>query len=392
MMPRLRLVAMLRTAALTVGYILPMLLIFAPVQIPARFLWSGIAEHRGLADTVLCMLCPALVWLAQHAFGPTDEGPRGQILGVPLSELLEATLHFDETTKLGSGSSGEVFGARIGQLRSLPREGRFAVKRLRHSARPATTASLHREIQLLGKCRHENLLPLVGYCIDQRAMCLVYPLCIGGNLDDRISRSPSALRRLDRLSAPRSASPGHRDAAQQHHEWAPLSFLERLRIIRDATRALIYLHEASPGGGKGVVLHRDVKPTNILLDAHLNAKLADVDLATEATAIDAGNSHVSTRGGLVRVSPMPPPCPTCTAPWSCHLTLCARAWAWAGRHTGLHRPALRDERPLLSADRRLRDGCHSARVPAQQAGDRGARARRADARGPGPCGQLGRAR
>ena len=87
----------------------------------------------------------------------------------------------------------------------------------------------------------------------------------------------------------RSATTSEEDAAQQHHEWAPLSFLERLRIIRDATRALIYLHEASPGGGKGVVLHRDVKPTNILLDAHLNAKLADVDLATEATAIAEEN-------------------------------------------------------------------------------------------------------
>ena len=39
-----------------------------------------------------------------------------------------------------------------------------------------------------------------------------------------------------------------------------------------------------------------VKPTNILLDAQLNARLADVDLASEAHEIDSGRSHVSTKG------------------------------------------------------------------------------------------------
>lgn len=35
---------------------------------------------------------------------------------------------------------------------------------------------LNMEIQVLGTCRHEHLLPLVGFCIEPGSPCLVYPL------------------------------------------------------------------------------------------------------------------------------------------------------------------------------------------------------------------------
>ena len=49
----------------------------------------------------------------------------------------------------------------------------------------------------------------------------------------------------------------------------PLQWWHRLRILRDTTRALVYLHTPTPG--KPRTLHADVKPANILLDDSLEA-------------------------------------------------------------------------------------------------------------------------
>ena len=262
----------LRRVALAVGYTLPMLLLLAPAEIPERFLWPWVAQHRGYSDALLLIACPLLIMLAQWSapsFAARVGGARaGEIVDIALDELSDATHGFREDAKVGSGGFGVVYGT-YSALPSLAREGRCAVKRL-HNSGPAALSSLRREFELLGKCRHENLLPLLGVCLDQRALCLVYPLLVGGSLHDRL------------LGALASTA-------------AQLGWRERLRVVRDVTRALVYLH--TPGGAKGVVLHRDVKPTNILLDGELNAKLADVELASEAHDLDAGRSHVSTAGG-----------------------------------------------------------------------------------------------
>ena len=117
-----------------------------------------------------------------------------------------------------------------------------------------------REIQLLGVARHDALLPLLGFCLDLRGQCLIYPLMAGGNLEDRLLLTPEGNQRLARL--------GHIVTP------APLTWLQRLRIMNQVIDALIYLH--TPTANKGVELHNDVKPSNILLDWDLNAKLGDV--------------------------------------------------------------------------------------------------------------------
>jgi hypothetical protein len=79
----------------------------------------------------------------------------------------------------------------------------------------------------------------------------VYPLLPGGNLDDRLHRSADALERVARLQRAETHSvpqpPG-----------APLGWRERLRICRDASRGLLYLH--TPTASKGVVHQRDPTP------------------------------------------------------------------------------------------------------------------------------------
>ena len=176
-------------------------------------------------------------------------------------ELLRATDGFSSHRVLGAGGFGQVFGVSAGQLPSIGHARlRCAVKRLDADSMQGME-ELRNEVQVYSICRHEHLLPLLGYCFEPEARCLVYPLMEGGNLEDAILRPARGAS---------GASAGE-----------PVDWRARVRILRDVARALLYLH--SPSGAKGIILHRDMKPANILLDGSLNAKLADVGLAKAAT-------------------------------------------------------------------------------------------------------------
>ena len=112
---------------------------------------------------------------------------------------------------------------------------------------------LLREVTVLGLYRHPQLVPLLYFCLSQHGgqqqACLVYPLMALGGLDDAI--------------AARAAR--------------PIDAAARLRIAADAAAGLAYLH--APGGGLAPLLHRDVKSSNVLLDAGLRARVSDVGLA-----------------------------------------------------------------------------------------------------------------
>ena len=202
------------------------------------------------------------------------EGTRVQpITELPLSELAAATENFAATRRIGEGAFGVVYQAQA--LPSLREAGEVAIKLLRSSG-GAGEQELQTELAVLSSCRHTNLLPLIGCCIDRRGLCLVTPLRRGGNLEDRLLRTPEGLRRLDLLGW--SSAP------------APLDWRTRLRCVRDATHGLTYLHQLT--SSKSHILHRDVKPSNILLDEELRASLTDFGLAK---ASDSDSSVVASK-------------------------------------------------------------------------------------------------
>ena len=65
--------------------------------------------------------------------------------------------------------------------------------------------------------------------------------------------------------------------------------MDRLMVALDTAKGLTYLHElADPP-----IIHRDIKSTNILLDDHLNAKVADFGLSK--LLVNDETDHVSTQ-------------------------------------------------------------------------------------------------
>ncbi|XP_072953596.1 putative leucine-rich repeat receptor-like protein kinase At2g19210 isoform X2 [Typha angustifolia] len=117
------------------------------------------------------------------------------------------------------------------------------------------------ETQNLRKVHHKNLVSLVGFCNDGEHMALVYEYLPQGSLHDHL-RGKIGLTR-------------------------PLSWRKRLQIALEAAQGLDYLHK----GCKQSIIHRDVKPSNILLGHHLEAKIADFGLS-KAVLSDA--QYVST--------------------------------------------------------------------------------------------------
>ncbi|XP_076900392.1 serine/threonine receptor-like kinase NFP [Bidens hawaiensis] len=147
-----------------------------------------------------------------------------------LEELSEATDGFDERWVI----QGSVFKGYI--------DGKwYAIKKMKWNA--------CEELKILQKVNHGNLVILEGFCIDpDNSNCyLVYEYLENGSLYTRL----------------------HDSKAER------LSWRKRLRIALDIANGLQYIHEHTIPR----VIHKDVKSSNILLDAHMRAKIANFGLA-----------------------------------------------------------------------------------------------------------------
>ncbi|KAJ6385042.1 hypothetical protein OIU77_028277 [Salix suchowensis] len=156
-------------------------------------------------------------------------------------DLYKATKGFAARELLGRAGFGMVYR---GVLPSSNMQ--VAVKKVSHDSRHGTKEFVA-EIVSMGRLRHRNLVQLLGYCRRKGELLLVYDYMPNGSLDKLLFRNHTPI----------------------------LNWVRRYLILRGVASALVYLHEE----WQQVVLHRDVKASNVLLDANLNGRLGDFGLA-----------------------------------------------------------------------------------------------------------------
>lgn len=105
---------------------------------------------------------------------------------IDYQELTEATDNWNQNLVLGKGGFGTVF-------RGNWKHTDVAIKQIdyrgaggREGAKVQLQQSLN-ELKHLHKYRHDNILPLYGYCIKGEKPCLVYQLMKGGSLEQRLN-------------------------------------------------------------------------------------------------------------------------------------------------------------------------------------------------------------
>ncbi|XP_071740788.1 probable receptor-like protein kinase At5g59700 [Rutidosis leptorrhynchoides] len=153
-----------------------------------------------------------------------------------------ATNNFDPNKVIGGGGFGGVYKGEL----SLPdRNITVAFKRLDRRFGQGNN-EFWKEIMMLSKYKHDNLISLLHFCIEGDQMILVYEYASRGSLDRYLGD-------------------------------ASLTWTQRLKICVGVALAIKFLHD--PMETQQRVIHRDIKSANILLDEIWTAKVSDFGLS-----------------------------------------------------------------------------------------------------------------
>ncbi|XP_049388323.1 probable LRR receptor-like serine/threonine-protein kinase At3g47570 [Solanum stenotomum] len=177
-------------------------------------------------------------------------------------DISQGTNNFDEANLIGRGSLGLVYKGTLADRMVV------AIKvfntELQHAFR-----SFEVECQVLRSIRHRNLVKVISSCANFDYKVLVLEYMPNENLE-------CWLHSTDKF----------------------LDITQRLKVMIDVASAVEYLH----GGHLFVVVHCDLKPSNILLDEDMVAKVSDFGISKLLTA-ETLITHTKTLGTIGYMAP-----------------------------------------------------------------------------------------
>jgi serine/threonine protein kinase len=142
---------------------------------------------------------------------------------------------------LGNGSFGTVWKARVGS--DLVAVKKIEIEKLSTSEK----ALLKLEAEIMQQLSHPRIISCLGVFESDDEYCMVLEFCPGGSVADLIAESPR------------------------------MESFQILELVLDIAVGMEYLHKLN-------VVHRDLKPGNIVLDDCMRAKIVDFGLAVTKTS------------------------------------------------------------------------------------------------------------
>ncbi|KDP36897.1 hypothetical protein JCGZ_08188 [Jatropha curcas] len=173
-------------------------------------------------------------------------------------ELKRATHKFSTENLIGEGGCSDVYKGRLGLGKLV------AVKVLKQYKEAWNDFFL--EVDIMSSLKHKHITHLIGVCIDDNHLILVYDFLSKGTLEERL---------------------------QGQSEKSILPWKVRFKVAIAVAEALHYLHSSC------LVIHRDVKSSNILLSSDFQPQLSDFGCATwnlKAAGYTISNDIVGTFG------------------------------------------------------------------------------------------------
>ncbi|XP_017218306.1 probable LRR receptor-like serine/threonine-protein kinase RKF3 isoform X1 [Daucus carota subsp. sativus] len=179
---------------------------------------------------------------------------------ISIKDVYSATNNLNALNFIGQGIAGKVYKG------ILPDGQHIAVKHIINDGQMETFV---REVTSLSHVRHPNLVEILGHCKGEEECFLIYELCHKGNLSEWLFGKEKTL-----------------------------SWTRRLEIAIDCARGLWFLHTYP----EGCIVHRDIKPTNILICSNYQGKLSDFGLS-KVIAVDKSYVSSEVRGTFGYVDP-----------------------------------------------------------------------------------------
>ncbi|XP_004502563.1 proline-rich receptor-like protein kinase PERK10 isoform X2 [Cicer arietinum] len=170
------------------------------------------------------------------------------------SEIQLATNDFSKDNLIGEGGYGHVY-------KGVLKDGQQVAAKVRKDESTQGFSEFHSEVYVLSFARHKNIVMLLGYCCKENKNILIYEYICNKSLHWHLFENTEAV----------------------------LDWPQRYGIALGTAKGLRFLHEECRGGP---IIHRDMRPSNILLTHDFVPMLGDFGLAKWSTGDDPMQTRI----------------------------------------------------------------------------------------------------